>query len=57
MYKGNGVILRTVPPVLLRRPWGLVDTQALPPWVWCEKCGREVYRIGEVLCETCGHYE
>lgn len=57
MYGINCVICGTIPPVLLRRPWGLVDIQSLPPWAWCEKCGREVYRVGESLCETCGHYE
>lgn len=57
MYEMKCVICGTIPPVLVRRPWGLVDTQALPPWAWCEKCGREVYRRGEVLCEACGGYE
>lgn len=56
MYEINCAILRTVPPVMLRRPWGRVDAQALPPYAWCSRCGREVYRAGMELCGECGHY-
>ncbi len=56
MYEINCAILRTVPPVMLRRPWGRVDVQALPPYAWCSRCGREVYRAGMELCGECGHY-
>ena len=29
------------------------DLQALPPFGWCEGCGKEVYREQEVLCDKC----
>ena len=53
MYGKNGAISRTVRPVLLERPWGRVDVQALPPRSWCSRCGAEVYRVGRQLCSRC----
>ena len=29
------------------------DVQALPPFSWCERCGKEVYRKQQVLCDKC----
>ena len=56
MYEKIGVISWTIRPVLLRRPLGRHDLQALPPYSWCDRCGREVYGPGENLCGECGHY-
>ena len=29
------------------------DLQALPPWGWCEECGKEVYERGAKKCRRC----
>ena len=47
VYHGFGTIKRTV------WRWGFQDEQALPPEAWCQRCGREVYRLGEALCQKC----
>lgn len=49
-YQNFGTIKRTV---LRRWPVGLVDFQSLPPWGWCERCGREVFAPGARLCRRC----
>lgn len=56
MYKPKRVICWTIRPVLLRRPLGRVDIQALPPTAWCRRCGREVYGLGKDLCGECEDY-
>ena len=40
-------------PVLLSLPFGLADAASLPPWGWCEICGREVFDRGRRLCRRC----
>ena len=49
-YHKYGTIKRTV---LAREPWYPVDRQALPPWFWCDCCGREVYRKDACRCTRC----
>ena len=49
-YQNLGTINRTV---LLRRPVGCVDWNALPPWHWCVRCGGEVFVRGQSLCHRC----
>lgn len=56
MYQSNSLISWTIRPVLLHRPFGRVDTQALPPFGWCHRCGREVYTLGKTLCQECERY-
>lgn len=53
MYKSKRVICWTIRPVLLRRPLGRMDIQALPPYAWCQRCGGEVYEPGKDLCGGC----
>ena len=40
-------------PVRLRPELGLHDRQAGAPAGWCGRCGAEVYRWGEALCDRC----
>ena len=49
-YRDYGTKKRTLlrPVVTVGR-----DLQSLPPWGWCERCGKEVYRKQEVLCDKC----
>lgn len=56
-YHAFGTINRTVYPLPCCRwePetfWGR-DLQQQPPWGWCDKCGKEVYKQGGRLCEDC----
>lgn len=54
MYRKIGVINSTVfRPVLEEECFVLTDRQALPPYSWCCRCGGEVYRRGESLCNQC----
>ena len=48
----GGTIYR-LRPVLLRWPFGLVDMGSLPPWGWCEVCGREIFDRGARRCRRC----
>ena len=56
MYEKIGVICWTIRPVLIRKPWGIVDIQALPPYNWCSRCGKEVYERGRDFCLECDPY-
>lgn len=31
----------------------MTDLQNRAPGGWCPRCGREIYRAGENLCEVC----
>ena len=49
-YQTNRPINR---PILRHAPWWQVDEQSLPPYLWCECCGAEVYDPVENRCIIC----
>ena len=41
-------------PVALRPRHDRRDEQQDLPFGWCERCGMEVWKRGEAVCEACG---
>lgn len=47
----------TLRPVALKRRFDRRDVQQDLPLCWCVRCGMEVWREGEELCDKCGQRE